>query len=140
MQKLVQKCFTLKDEANVELAVGVPSEQLITWLTDDVASSVLQDTISIDLQCSPNLLDGRCHHFQHNLGDCLHVLKRAIKLKDEIQPKDWNNGFFFIKPMKLSNGKTPSAHAKQPVLFTEDCGHSMSPRSIIYNVKAVNVK
>jgi len=65
--------FTLNDEANVELAaaVEVPSVQLITWLTDDVASPVLQDTISIDLQCSPNLLDGRRHHFQHNLGDCL---------------------------------------------------------------------
>ncbi len=22
------------------------------------------------------------------------TLNRAIKLKDEIQPKDWNNGFF----------------------------------------------
>lgn len=86
---------------------------MITWLTDDVASPVLQDTISIDLQCSPNLLDGRRHHFQHNLGDCLCVLK------DEIQPKAWNNGYIFIKTMKLSDGKTPPAHAKQPVLFTQ---------------------
>lgn len=46
-------------------------------------------------------------------------LNRAIKLKDEIQPKDWNNGFFLIKPMKLSDGKTPPAHAKQPVRFTQ---------------------
>lgn len=73
----LKACFTLNDEANVELAVGIPSVQLITWLTDDVASPVLQDTISIDLQCSPNLLDGRRHHFQHNLGDCLCVLKQS---------------------------------------------------------------
>lgn len=76
----------LYDEVNTQLAVGVPSVQLITWLTDDVISPVLQDTIRIDLQCSPNLLDGRRHHSQHNLGDCLCVLKRAIKLKEEISP------------------------------------------------------
>lgn len=76
----------LNDEVNTQLAVGVPSVQLITWLTDDVISPVLQDTISIDLQCSPNLLDGRRHHSQHNLGDCLCALKRAIKLKEEISP------------------------------------------------------
>ncbi len=43
--------------------------------------------------------------------------------------------------MKLSDGKTPPAHAKTACAFyTDDCGHSMSPRSIIYHVKAVNVK
>jgi len=69
----------LNDEVNTQLDVGVPSVQLITWLTDDVISPVLQDTITIDLQCGPNLQDGRRYHSQHNLGNCLCVLKATLR-------------------------------------------------------------